>query len=629
MASKRSKKKQIQLCKSGKIIESFHVNHYTLLCYLRKQCKAVRLIQDGDPVEYRALIKSTVVAVPRDQSATPPFKPTTTQWFTLKEIINRVIEHVCRANKTNVLAYGFESLNAYGKRGTVAGTVGIQNSYPNTIVSYLRTTRAWQVLHERIGDDLMIHLLQNVSMFVKVNSKCYFQVAGYPISRLSPLTATEGVSPQLHGKQKSVDDGGGENAVLKRKARRGGKRARRYFEKCAQKEEKGLSDVIGKDDEEHRMHVVSAQGSDRVANISSSPAVSETPAQMERSDCDLYIQYPVLTQSKRKRKIENSDDIQQQQPHAKKAKIVGECSEKKEIRAVMPVEKKDQTVLKRKKSVCSDSGMKKKEAKKQEVRRKPWDYLVKFLPESKQTASKMPSREVRGNSRPKKKKAQQPHNSRSRPTSKIKKSIRFNEVSLPRSSLFYASNLSETFPKNHVMETSPVSMAGARRLAQQIFLQERCLVTSRNSGGAVGSEKRDDKNVSAASTNHATPTPKKQKPFRLPKKLKRVQPLLLKFLARHKKCPFRTLLRHHCFYAQERVKKSKKTRTLQRIPLSVKMRYHKRSWKGGMKSSKRAPYKKKGVKVDALVYRHAVNNYTKHDQVSVQQGAYLLIFIFS
>ncbi|KAL9972745.1 hypothetical protein ACROYT_G019110 [Oculina patagonica] len=271
----------------------------------------------------------------------------------------------------------------------------------------------------------------------------------------------------------------------------------------------------------------------------------------------------------------------------------------------MPVEKKDQPVLKRKKSVCSDSGMRKKEAKKQEVRRKPWHYLVKFL-------SKRPSR---ANIQPKKKRAHKPHNNRSRPTSKTKKNIRLNEVSLPRSSLFYASNLSETFPKNHVMETSPVSMAGARRLAQQIFLQERFLATSRSSGGAVGTEKRDDqtvKNVSAAST---TPTPKKQKPSRLPKKLKRVQPLLLKFLARHKKCPFRTLLRHHCFYAQERVKKSKKTRTLQRIPSSVKMMYHKRSWKSRTKSSKHARRKKKGVKVDGLVYRYAVNNYTKHDQV--------------
>ncbi|KAL9976742.1 hypothetical protein ACROYT_G014071 [Oculina patagonica] len=115
-----------------------------------------------------------------------------------------------------MVAYGFESLNAYGKRGTIAGTVGIQNSYPNTIVSYLRTTRAWQVFHERIGDDLMIHLWQNVLVFVKVHAKCYFQVAGHLICCLSPLTATEDVSPQLHSKQKSVDDEGGENAVLKK-----------------------------------------------------------------------------------------------------------------------------------------------------------------------------------------------------------------------------------------------------------------------------------------------------------------------------------------------------------------------------------------------------------------------------
>ena len=703
MATKQWKKRQTQLCKSRKIIESFYVKHFTLLHYLHKQSKAIRLIQDGDPVEYRVLMKSTLVAVPRHQSATPPFNPTNTQWFTLKEIINRVIEHVCRSNKTNVLAYGFGSLNGYGTKGTVAGTVGIQNNYPNTIVSYLRTTRAWQVLHQRIGDDLMIHLLQNVSMFVKVNSKCYFQVAGYPISRLSPLSATD-VSPQLNKTEhriQSVGDGDGENAILKRKTRRGGKRARRYSEKSTQQKKDDITELTGKGSEVHLVDVESVQGGDAVATIVISHAVSGKPAQLDR-DPNVC---PERTQSKRKHKLESDE----QQPHAKKAKmatnvdgdasslfpvetrnvsnvyddemtypkcsvaeklptevspllfpdessensseesthlcgrnseifhphddvsnlsfredtetnIVSESNEKAEITAVMPVEKKVETTLKRKKSVSSAGGMRKKE-----VRRKPWEYLVKFLPKSGQSTPKKPQSEVGCGIQPKGIKAQQRLNKRGRLTSKRERSIRLNEVFLPRSSLFYSSNLSQTFPKNHVMETSPVSMAGARRLTQQIFLQESCLATSRNSGGKMSGEKRDDqtvKNVSIASTNHdvfttTTPTQKKQKPFRLPKKLKRVQPLLLKFLARHKKCPFRTLLRHHCYYTQKKVKKSKKKRTLQRIPFSVKMMYHKRSWKSGPKSSKRTRCIKRGVKIDVLVYRHAVTNYTKLDQVSI------------
>lgn len=267
MATNRAKEKKSHICKSRRVIEAFYVKQFTLLRYLRKvkQRKAARLIQDRDPVEYRVLLKSTIVGV-RDQSAILPHNSTQTQWFTLKEIVNRVIENVCQTKKTNVLAFGFEALSGYGNKGTVAGTVGIQNSYPNTIVSCLRTSKAWQLLHERIGDDLMIHLLQSVSMFVKGNSKCYFQVAGYPISRLSPLSAAD-ATPGLHNKP-VIQSTGGESG-LKRKTRRGGKRARRHRENSSQSKTEmgGLLDVPGPKDETNRLDVDSAHEGDVVAAI--------------------------------------------------------------------------------------------------------------------------------------------------------------------------------------------------------------------------------------------------------------------------------------------------------------------------------------------------------------------------
>ena len=702
MATKRAKK-QSQFCKTRKVIESFYTKYFTLLRYLRKvkQRKAIRLIQDLDPVEYRVLLKSTLVAL-RDQSSTLPFNPTQTQWFTLKEIVNRVIEHVCRSNKTNVLAFGFESLSGYGKKGTVAGTIGIQNSYPNTIVSYLRTARAWQVLHERIGDDLMIHLLQNVSMFVKVNAKCYFQVAGYPISRLSPLSTSD-VTPHLLNKTviQSAGSGNGASAVLKRKTRRGGKRARRYRENSSQspKENEGLPDFPSKGDKTHGADVKSFHDSDDVAAM---PSLSN-PAEMDggSNGLDACSEFP---QSKRKPKLENCDDIEQ--PRAKKARApcnvsddankspdcgsvekldtegspllfpeessenssqestnlcvwnsdeldsadnarelrlhddistslfqnnmeentTEECFDKEEncLRGneekeaiVVSVEKSVRT-LKRRKSLSKGVGRKNKV----EVRRKPWQYLLKFLPKTRQTYSNRHPRGVRSDRQTKQNNRQQ----RDRPASKkSRRGIRLNEVSLPRATLFYSSNLSQTLPKKHVMEASPVSMAGARRLTQQIFIQESCLATSGHSSGITGSEKRDDqssKNATTSSTTDvlrtATSTAQKRKPLRLPKKLKNVQPLLLKFLAKHKKCPFRTLLRHHCYYnARNRDKKSKKKRLLQKIPYKVKMTYRKQSWKSGTKAIKLARREKKCVQVDVLLYRYAVNNHTKHDQVSV------------
>ena len=708
MAMKRAKQKQ---SKSRKVIESFYVKHFTLLRYLRKvkQRKALRLLQDGDPVEYRVLLKSTIVAV-RDQSALLPFNPTQTQWFTFKEIINKVIEHVCRTNKTNVLAFGFESLSGYGNKGTVAGTVGIQNSYPNTILSYLRTTRAWQLLHERVGDDLMIHLLQNVSMFVKVNAKCYFQVAGYPISRLSPLSTAD-ATDQLHNKPviQSAGSGNGVCSISKRKTRRGGKRARRRRENSSQsqKEKEDLPDLPDKEDETRRHNVESVLDSDVVEARLNPNALLADPAEMDGGShgLDARVEFP---QNKQKRMLESYDN--NGQPRTKKARTpckvsddahkspecgsveksapkvspslfsdessgkssqeptqscvqnsdldseensmefrdhistslfrdsigdnaleerlneVENClhrNEEKET-SVMLVEKNAST-LKRKKSSSKVTGRKNKA----EVKQKPLEYLVKFLPKTGQTNSKRHPRGVGSDGQSKQNRRKQ----RDRPASqKNREGVRLNEVTLSRASLFYSSNLSQTFPKKHVMETLPVSAAGARKLAQQIFLQESCLATSGHRSGTTGSEKRDEqtaKNTTTALSNQdvlrtATSSAQKRKPLRLPKKLKKIQPLLLKFLAKHKKCPFRTLLRHHCYYhAQKRDKKSKrskKRRILQRIPFNVKTMYRKRSWKGaGAKSTKLARREKKRVEVDALMYRYAVSNYTKHDQVNVSK----------
>ena len=705
MAMKRAKQKQ---SKSRKVIESFYVKHFTLLRFLRKvkQRKALRLLQDGDPVEYRVLLKSTIVAV-RDQSALLPFNPTQTQWFTFKEIINKVVEHVCRTNKTNVLAFGFELLSGYGNKGTVAGTVGIQNSYPNTILSYLRTTRAWQLLHERVGDDVMIHLLQNVSMFVKVNAKCYFQVAGYPISRLSPLSTAD-ATDQLHNKPVIQSAGGGNGvcSVSKRKTRRGGKRARRCRENSSRSQTE--KEELPGEDETLRHDVESVLDSDVAAARLNPSAPLADPAEMDEGSHGLDARAE-LPQNKHKRMLESYDNSGQ--PRTKKARTpckvydeahkspecgsvekpapkvspslfsdessgkssqeptqscvqnsdldseengmefrdyistslfrdsigdnvveerldeVENCLHRNEGKetSVMLVEKNAST-LKRKKSSSKVAGRK---IKAEEVKRKPWEYLVKFLPKTGQTNSKRHPRGVGSDGQSKQNRRKQGD----RPASqKNREGVRLNEVTLSRASLFYSSNLSQTFPKKHVMETLPVSSAGARKLAQQIFLQESCLATSGHRSGTTGREKRDEqtaKNTTTALSNQdvlrtATFTAQKRKPLRLPKKLKKIQPLLLKFLAKHKKCPFRTLLRHHCYYhAQKRDKKSKrskKRRILQRIPFNFKMMYRKLSWKGaGTKSTKLARRENKRVDVDGLVYRRAVNNYTKHDQVSVSK----------
>ena len=346
-----------------------------------------------------------------------------------------------------------------------------------------------------------------------------------------------------------------------------------------------------------------------------------------------------LPQNERKRKFDGYGN--DEQPRAKKARISGNVSddadrcgseEKLATKVSDTVEnyllgneakessvtstEKNARALKRKKSSFNGARRKSKAGQ------KPWDYLIKNVPKTGQTKGRPPE-PIRSDSHAEQKSKKQ----RNRPASKKnRRGNRLNEVSLPRATLFYSSNLSQTLPKNHIMQTSPASMTGARKLAQEIFLQGSCFATSEHSGGVKGADKRDDqsaKNANTALTNSdvlrtATPITQKRKPLRLPKMVKKVQPLLLKFLAKHKECPFSTLLKHHCYYhAQKRDKKSKKRIKLQRIPFNIKMMYHKRSLKGGTKSAKLTCREKKRVKVDAVLYRHAVNNYTKHDQVSV------------
>ena len=764
MVAKKGKEKKNHLCNARKIIYSFYFKSFTLLSYIRKvkNDRSGEIIQDGDPVEYRQLLKSTVIAVPRDQSVTPPFKPSHTQWCTLKEIINRVIGHFCRLNKSNVLAFGFETLKANEKSGTVAGTVGLQNSYPNTIVSYLRTAKEWQLLHECIGDDLMVHLLQNVAVFVKVTSKCYFQVAGFPISRLTPLTAKDVPhTPKLPDiKQSKQPPSDGDHTRRIRKIRRGGKRVQRSRRNILSQKENDLNacvGVAGTSDtsttlvsKECDTVEASTSSSDLTVNqqgqsefckrkASSSPTdVREEPCAKKARTCSSFTEvspslFPVeagenhLNSSASSHGIRSSSDLNHSEmteneinkvtPETNGVEVspllfpedepmfpytageeesknsqetctiektimpllqedteliaLDECSDghlagdglhtgqEKEV-IVLPVEKKGE--LKRKH--CAKAGVKEKIASKATNKRKPWKYLLKLLPKSVPRESlpekgpvpkhqeKSQTNRIQANNskgrltskkaaqsvhlnvpkhkekcQTKKRKRIKANNSGGRLTSKkTNHGIQLNEVYLPHSRLFHASNLSQAFPKKHIMETTPVSMSGARRLVHHIFLKESCLVSNVEKG-TNRKEMQNTKNMAGVSSSQRQTPSRGKKPFRLPRRLKRIQPILLKFLAKHKKCPFRTLLRHHCFYAYNsketrkqarctRVKKSlKKKRVLARITLPKGRGSLKHPWeKGQSKLSKSAHHKKK-AKVDVSVYHHAVKSFTRQDQV--------------
>ena len=208
------------------------------------------------------------------------------------------------------------------------------------------------------------------------------------------------------------------------------------------------------------------------------------------------------------------------------------------------------------------------------------------------------------------------------------------------------------------MEATPVSMNGARKLVHRIFLQgsyvgngKSDVQNVKNVTGASSNQNQtptkdekvtkggqNAKNASGVLSNHKQTPSKKKKPFRLPKRLKGIVPLFLMFLVRHRKCPFQVLLKHHCTFSERRarvIKSGKKKGRLFSTPKTTM--WSKRGLKRhGSKGVKRPPGKKK-IKVDVLVYRHAVSNYTRHDQVrqswisvfyAVDSGYQLLDFEF-
>lgn len=75
------------------------------------------------------------------------------------------------------------------------GGFAVEMWFPNTLVNDLKRG-VWEELTNVIGDDLMIHLLCESSLFVKYEQGNYLQMTGLPISSKSFLF-----------KRKRIEDG--------------------------------------------------------------------------------------------------------------------------------------------------------------------------------------------------------------------------------------------------------------------------------------------------------------------------------------------------------------------------------------------------------------------------------------
>lgn len=88
---------------------------------------------------------------------------------------------------TNVLTHGYKRRGHQRQLAfrMVGGEFGVYIicETPNEYVNELKSA-LWQKMLDHIGDEVMIELLYNMSLFVKLDKNCYYQFAGKVVSSL-------------------------------------------------------------------------------------------------------------------------------------------------------------------------------------------------------------------------------------------------------------------------------------------------------------------------------------------------------------------------------------------------------------------------------------------------------------
>ncbi|XP_037749306.1 telomerase reverse transcriptase isoform X8 [Chelonia mydas] len=146
------------------------------------------LLQRGDSELYQTFVSQCVVCVPRGARAIP--QPLSFQQLSSEsEVVIRVIQRLCEKKKKNVLAFGYALLDENSSYSQVMSTSNICSYLPNTATETLRMSVLWETLLSRIGDDIMMYLLEHCAMFMLVPPSCSYQICGQPMYELTSSNA--------------------------------------------------------------------------------------------------------------------------------------------------------------------------------------------------------------------------------------------------------------------------------------------------------------------------------------------------------------------------------------------------------------------------------------------------------
>ncbi|XP_065523856.1 telomerase reverse transcriptase isoform X1 [Lathamus discolor] len=103
-----------------------------------------------------------------------------------KEVTARVVQRLCEKRKKNVLAYGYALLDENSSHHPVMPCSRIYSYLPNTGTETTCTNGVWETLLSRIGDDVMMYLMEHCAIFMLVPPSNCYQVCGQPVYELIP-----------------------------------------------------------------------------------------------------------------------------------------------------------------------------------------------------------------------------------------------------------------------------------------------------------------------------------------------------------------------------------------------------------------------------------------------------------
>ncbi|XP_030300906.1 telomerase reverse transcriptase [Calypte anna] len=141
------------------------------------------VLRGDDAPCYRTFVGECLVCVPR--GARPIPRPLTFQQLSSQsEVITRVVQRLCEKRKKNVLAYGYSVLDENSSNFQIMPSSNIYSYLPNTATETMRISGLWETLLSRIGDDVMMYLLEHCALFMLVPPSNCYQVCGQPVYEL-------------------------------------------------------------------------------------------------------------------------------------------------------------------------------------------------------------------------------------------------------------------------------------------------------------------------------------------------------------------------------------------------------------------------------------------------------------